>query len=94
MGAWQYDVLDVYLNHFVASRKLLEKTRDGAKYKKKYDKGQTPYQRVLAHTDIPDDVKAALKQEHKSLNPLLLKREIDRLTVKIFKKQKEGERLG
>ena len=89
-----YDVLDVYLNHFVASRKLLEKTRDGAKYKKKYDKGQTPYQRVLAHTDIPDDVKAALKQEHKSLNPLLLKREIDRLTVKIFKKQKEGERLG
>jgi len=25
-----YDVLDVYLNHFVASRKLLEKVRDGA----------------------------------------------------------------
>ena len=42
-----YGVLDVYLNHFVASRKLLEKTRDGAKYKKRYDKGKTPYQRVL-----------------------------------------------
>lgn len=89
-----YVVLDVYLNHFVASRKLLEKTREGAKYKKRYDKGRTPYQRILAHPDIPHDVKAALTQEHESLNPLLLKREIDRLIVKIFKKQKEGERLG
>jgi hypothetical protein len=89
-----YDVLDVYLNHFVASRKLLEKVRDGAKYKKKYDKGQTPYQRVLAHPAIADDIKAALRAEHEGLNPLLLKREVDTLITKIFKKQKEGERLG
>lgn len=89
-----YEVLDVYLNHFVASRKLLEKTREGSKYKKKYDKGRTPYQRVLASPDIADELKAALQTEHEGLNPLLLKREIDTLTIQIFKKQKEGERQG
>lgn len=89
-----YEVLDVYLNHFVASRKLLEKVRIGSKYKKVYDKGKTPYQRVLASPDIPDEVKAALQAEHAGLNPLLLKREVDTLTAVIFKSQKEGERRG
>ncbi len=89
-----YEVLDVYLNHFVASRKLLQKTRDGAKYKKKYDKGKTPYQRVLASQDIPDDVKAALKQEHEGLNPLLLKREIDRLISRTMRIQRDYEKTN
>jgi len=89
-----YDVLDVYLNHFVASRKLLKKERIGAKYKKVYDKGRAPYYRVLESPDIPDDVKAALKLEHSYLNPLLLKREIDTLSAKIFKLQRKGEGLG
>lgn len=89
-----YEALDVYLNHFVASRKLLQKTRDGAKYKKKYDKGKTPYQRVLASRDIPDDVKAALKQEHEGLNPLLLKREIDRLISRTMRIQRDYEKTN
>jgi len=87
-----YGVLDIYLNHFVASRKILEKVRVGAKYKKKYDKGRAPYYRVLESKDISDEVKTALRLEHESLNPLLLKREIDTLIAKIFKSQKEGER--
>jgi len=75
-----YEVLDVYLNHFVPSRKCSEKVRIGSKYKKRYDKASTPYQRVLASADIADDVKAVLKTEHEGLNPLFLKREIDTLT--------------
>ena len=42
-----YEVLDQYLNHFVPSRKCLEKVRIGSRYRKQYDKAQTPYQRVL-----------------------------------------------
>lgn len=89
-----YNVLDVYLNHFVPSRKLLKKERIGSKYKKVYDKGRAPYWRVLESPDIPDDMKTALRLEHEGLNPLYLKREVDTLIAKIFKKQREGERQG
>lgn len=85
-----YDVLDLYLNHFVPSRKCVEKVRIGSKYKKRYDKGQAPYWRVMEHPNVADDIKAALRAEHEQLNPLILKQEIDTLIIKIFKKQKEG----
>jgi hypothetical protein len=88
-----YEVLDLYLNHFVPSRKCLEKVRIGSKYKKRYDKGKSPYRRVIEHPDITDEVKAALKAEHEGLNPLLLSREVARLSAAVFKKQREGERL-
>jgi hypothetical protein len=85
-----YEVLDSYLNHFVPSRKCLEKVRIGSKYKRCYDKAQAPYWRVLDSPAIAGDVKTVLRIEHEGLNPLLLKREIDTLTAKIFKIQKEG----
>lgn len=83
-----YDVLAPYLNHFVPSRRTREKVRDGAKYKRKYEVAQTAYQRVLAHASIAEDVKERLKKEHAARNPLLMKREIDRLISKIFDIQK------
>ncbi len=89
-----YEVLDEYLNHFVPSRKCLEKVRVGSKYRKSYDRAQTPYQRALVSSSISDEVKALLRTEHDQLNPLLLKREVDTLIAKIFKVQKEGEQLG
>lgn len=86
-----YSVLDLYLNHFVASRKCLEKVRIGSKYKKRYDKGQTPYQRVLSRPDaeVSQLVKQGLKAEHESLNPLLLKQQIDTLLARIQKIQRD-----
>ncbi len=82
-----YEVLDQYLNHFVPSRKCLEKVRIGSRYRKQYDKAQTPYQRVLTHLSIPEDVKANLRREHGQLNPLLLKRQVDMLIARAFKIQ-------
>jgi len=79
-----YDVLELYLNHFVASRKCLEKVRVGSKYRKTYDKGKPAYRRVLASPDISDEVKDKLKAEHETLNPLILKRRIDTLTHELF----------
>jgi hypothetical protein len=83
-----YDKLELYLNHFVASRKCLEKVRIGSKYKRKYDKAKTPYQRVLEHKDIDPEIKARLTKEHETLNPLILKKEIDNLIEEIFNRQK------
>lgn len=79
-----YDVLGLYVNHFIASRKCLKKVRIGAKYRKQYDRGKTPYQRMLEHPAIFSKTKKKLKQEHASLNPLLLKKKLDTLRVKIL----------
>lgn len=75
-----YRVLGLYLNHFKAVRRQLSKERVGSKYVRKYEKvAKTPYQRVLEHPAVEIIVKEKLKQEHATLNPLLLKREMDRL---------------
>ena len=85
-----YIVLETYLNHFVPSRKCIRKTKIGSKYKRVYDKAQTPYQRVLAHPEIDDDIKKSLKLQHEKLNPLILKGQIDKLKVKVFKIQRQN----
>ena len=84
-----YDVLDLYLNHFVPSRKCIEKVKIGSKYKRRYDKAQTPYARVLQHEAIDQSVKDRLTAEHEQLNPLLLKRKIDTLTKQILTIQRD-----
>lgn len=74
-----YAVLCPYLNHFFASRRLIEKFEVNGKWKKRYEKvAKTPYQRVLENEHISIEVKEKLKQEHEKLNPLVLKNEIDR----------------
>jgi hypothetical protein len=84
-----YDKLELYLNHFVPSRKCLEKVRIGSKYKKKYDQAKSAYRRVLEHPQVDPIVKEKLKQEHEKLNPLILKREIDKMIGEIFKLQRD-----
>lgn len=83
-----YDVLGPYLNHFVPSRRTKEKVREGSKYKRTYEKAQTAYGRAMAHPSISEEVKKRLHTAHTKLNPLLMKKEIDRLIAKIFTMQK------
>jgi hypothetical protein len=85
-----YEVLDLFLNHFVANKRCIKKDRIGAKYKKVYEKDAlTPYARVLAHTKISDAVKEKLKREHSTLNPLVLKKKIDTIKMRITRIQSE-----
>lgn len=84
-----YDVLTPYLNHFVASRRIVSKKRIGARWKiSRERKAKTPFQRVLERTDVGEEVKSRLKQEHETLSPLVLKREIDRRLQMVFNLQK------
>ena len=84
-----YDVLTPYQNHFVASRRIVAKERIGARWKiTREKKAKTPYQRVLERTDVKEEVKSKLKQEHETLSPLVLKREIDRRLQVVFNLQK------
>ncbi len=74
-----YERLCLYNNYFQPSLKLLSKTRTGAKVSKRYDKAQTPCQRLLACSQVDETVKVALRAEFKRLNPAVLHAEIIRL---------------
>lgn len=65
-----YAVLRLYVNFFQPSLKLESKTRNGAKTIKKYDKAQTPCQRLLNSGYISEDVKNKLKKDYKRLDPV------------------------
>ena len=80
-----YRHLRLYTNFFQPTMKLVEKTRIGSKIVKRYDKPQTPYQRVLASADVPEDRKELLREEFAKLNPAELKRTITKLQGRLIK---------
>jgi len=74
-----YGVLRLYVNFFQPSLKLISKHRCGGKVTKKYDKAQTPYQRVLTCSDISDEVKEFLRAEYIRLDPVELLKQMEHL---------------
>lgn len=79
-----YRHLRLYVNFFQPQMKLLVKSRDGAKVRRRYDLAKTPYQRLLASERIPPDAKLALTSTYRSLNPAQLKRDIARLQKRLI----------
>jgi hypothetical protein len=59
-------------NVFQASFKLKEKTREGARTRKRYHAPVTPLARVLAHPTVDASTKAALRAATAELDPVLL----------------------
>lgn len=81
-----YDVLRLYSNFFLPQMKLIEKTREGSKVKKRYDEPRTPYRRLLESPDVDEVTKRKLKRQYSRLNPAELKRQILDLQDKIYKR--------
>jgi hypothetical protein len=73
-----YEVLNLYTNHFIASRKTTSNVRVGAVYKRKYEKASTPYRRAIIHPKISEEIKEKLRLEHEKLSPVVLLKEIER----------------
>lgn len=73
-----YSHLRLYVNFFQPQMKLIEKAREGARVRKRYDTPRTPYRRVLESTEVPPAVKARLTRQYRQLNPVELKRAIAR----------------
>jgi hypothetical protein len=79
-----YDVLTPYLNHFIASRRIVSKERIGARWKVTREKvAKTPYQRVLERRDVSEEAKDKLRKEHALLSPAKMKKDIDRLSKRV-----------
>ena len=74
-----YGVVRLLVNFCYPSQKLVEKTRQGARLRRKYDAAQTPYQRVLAAAEVPEAVKERLRRQFEELNPVALRLEAERL---------------
>ena len=55
-----YSSYDRLFNFFYPGRKLVSKERVGAKIKKNFDKPQTPFDRAMASSDIPEEIKQRL----------------------------------
>ena len=75
----------LYQNHFIPTMKLIEKTKINSKYRRKYDKPKTPYQRILESPQINEETKNKLRQVHAQLNPFALKKAIEEKLRIIFK---------
>lgn len=70
-------------NHFRPTFKLKSKEKLGSRYRRRYEKLQTPYQRLMQRPELSPDHKHRLKVEHQVLNPFQLKKSIEQ-ELKIF----------
>jgi hypothetical protein len=80
-----YATLRLYTNFFQPTMKLQSKERVGSKVIKRYDRAQTPYQRVLAAASVSKAEKQLLRAKYETLNPAALKRKLMRLQDRLLK---------
>ena len=63
--------------------KLLRKERHGSRTTRVYDEPKTPYQRVLDSPDVSQVAKAKLRAQHRTLDVVRLKQQIDKLLAEL-----------
>jgi len=80
-----YSDLRLYVNFFQPVLKLIGKVQVDGKIIKQYDQASTPYRRVLAADQVSFMVKARLTNQFILLNPVLLRRQIDRKLARLWK---------
>jgi hypothetical protein len=68
-----YDHVNLYINFFMPSQKLVSVTRDGAHVSRKHDKGLTPYRRVMMEESVPKETKDRLTEVFLSLDVVRLR---------------------
>jgi len=72
-------------NFFYPQMKLKTKLRIGSKYKRTYDRPQTPYRRILACESVPQATKDALTALFITLNPFRLTKDMDKKLRAFYK---------
>ena len=79
-----YAVARLFVNYFQPSMKLLAKQRDGGRVTRRYDKAQTPCQRILQSPKVTLDIKARVQSEFERLDPVRLLADMERLQVELW----------
>lgn len=78
-----YEHLRLYNNFFLPSQKLIFKQRHGGKVSKKHDCAAPPYRRLMLDPNVDELDKKALASIFHSLDLLQLRKDMDKLLVKI-----------
>lgn len=77
--------ISLLFNFFYPCIKLIDKVRIQSSIKKKYDKPQTPYQRLMASSCLSLDQKKNLQDKFITLDPFDLQKKIQKKLKLIFK---------
>ncbi|MDR7591660.1 MAG: transposase family protein [Armatimonadota bacterium] len=80
-----YELLGLYLNFFQPLSKVVSKLRHGARVTKRYDRAQTPYQRLLAAGSLSAEQREALEATYLGLNPVRLRKAIQETQARLWK---------
>lgn len=80
-----YDDLRLYVNFFQPVLKFIAKVQVDGKTIKQYDQAKTPFRRVLASDQVSFAVRAGLMNQFILLNPVELRRQIDRKLARLLK---------
>jgi hypothetical protein len=80
-----YEKLRLLINFFYPSMKLLEKKRVNGRIRKRYDSPKTPAARLLACPGVSASSKRQLRQQMRTLDPLLLKGQITQIQNRLLK---------
>ena len=78
-------------NYFLPSYKLESKTREGGKIKKKFKRPKTPAQRLIDSSDVNSWRKRKLKSEITNMDPIELKKGLEKKLDLFFKLLKESK---
>jgi hypothetical protein len=79
-----YAQLRLLVNHFYPSMKLVHKQRVGSRVIKRYDSPKSPYRRLLDCPSLETHIKQRLREEHRRLRPLQLKKHIAQLQDQLY----------
>jgi hypothetical protein len=80
-----YEQIMMYKNFFQPSTKLKEKRRIKGKLHRRYETPKTPYQRLLDSGQLTQAARRKLKATYSTLNPAVLKSNIDRIRDQLFR---------
>ena len=79
-----YHIQGLLQNYIYPTQKLIEKTRKGSRYIKKYDKPKTPAMRILEHPEVEPEVKENIRNTLDLINPVDIALKVKRLQKKLF----------
>ena len=79
-----YRLARLHINFFQPVQKLVSKTRVGARAVRRYDRAQTPWQRLCAANVLSPAQHAEWEIVYQRLNPLQLRRDLDRALARLW----------
>lgn len=84
-----YENLRLLVNYFYPSAHLVDKTREGSRIKRLYDRPKSPLRRLLENPAVPTAVKIKLRHRKQNLDPFQLKINITAIQDQLLELQRK-----